>query len=31
MATVLLKDHNNEIKKHEQLLDAAIEKLCCTI
>jgi hypothetical protein len=27
MATVLLQDHNNEIKKHEKLLDVAIDKL----
>ena len=27
MATVLLQDHNNEIKKHEQLLDVVINKL----
>ena len=27
MSTVLLDDHNKEIKKHEKLLDVAIEKL----
>ena len=27
MATVLLQDHNLEVKKHEQLLDVAIDKL----
>lgn len=27
MATVLLSDHNREIKKHEKLLDVAIDKL----
>lgn len=27
METVLLQDHNREIKKHEKLLDVAIDKL----